>query len=95
MVHKLVPKMTAEKQKYSDQKQHVWTKGYYLLGKSAKCHATHHIHYVRYFSWKPYEVGIASDLREYKFQKNKPFAHDHTSKVKPDYNTILMSRTPG
>lgn len=56
--------MTAEKQKYSDQTQHVWTKGYYLLGKSAKCHATHHIHYVRYFSWKPYEVGIASDLTE-------------------------------
>lgn len=64
MVHKLALKVTAEKQKYSDQKQHVCTKGYYLLGKSAKRHATHHIHSVSYFSWKPYEVGIESDLTE-------------------------------
>lgn len=31
MVHTLVPKVTAEKQKYSDQKQHDWTNIYYLL----------------------------------------------------------------
>lgn len=52
--------MTAEKRKYSHQKQHVWTRIYYLLGKFAKHFSTHHIHYVNYFSWEPYEVGIAS-----------------------------------
>ena len=58
-VHKLAQKVNAEKQKYSDQKQHVWTNIYYLLDIAKHC-ATHHIHYFNCFSWKPYEVGIVS-----------------------------------
>lgn len=44
---------------------YLWTK-IYLLGKCGKHYATHHIHYLNYFSWKPYEVGISSrSSREY------------------------------
>lgn len=54
MVHKLVPK----KQKFSEQKQYVWTKVCYLLGKFAKHCASHPL--LQLFLVEAYEVGIMS-----------------------------------
>lgn len=58
LVHKLVPKLTAEKQKYSEQNSVFRLRStiYWANLQST----VHHIHYHNCFSWKPYEVGIAS-----------------------------------
>lgn len=68
-----------------------------IYWKFAKHCATHHIHYLSCFSWKPYEVGIvsASYGKYNSFRKISHLSPTYSKGEAKPLHDLNLSQTPG